>query len=65
MELDWLPGRFLDVERQVLLCSTHGAEYDPASGRCIGGPCRGGLTAVPVRERDGFVVVDEDTASSA
>jgi nitrite reductase/ring-hydroxylating ferredoxin subunit len=60
MELDWIPGRFLDVERKVLLCSTHGAEYDPASGACLGGPCRGGLAALPVVERDGLVIVDDD-----
>lgn len=59
-ELDWMPGRFLDADRKVLLCATHGAAYDPATGRCLGGPCNGGLVAVPIVERDGVVIVDED-----
>ena len=56
VELDWEAGRFFDVAGQWLVCSTHGALYDPASGNCVGGPCRGArLTALPVREDDGNV----------
>lgn len=56
VELDWLPGRFFDLDRELLMCATHGAIYDPGSGRCVGGPCRGGrLTPVEVIERDGGV----------
>ncbi|MGE0802964.1 MAG: Rieske (2Fe-2S) protein [Lautropia sp.] len=57
IELDWLPGRFFDDTGTVLLCSMHGAAYDPTSGRCLDGPChgRGHLQPVPVRERDGVV----------
>jgi nitrite reductase/ring-hydroxylating ferredoxin subunit len=55
-ELDWLPGEFLDHERRVIICSIHGAEYAPASGRCLGGPCgRGSLIAVSVAETDAQV----------
>ena len=55
-EMDWQPGEFLDADREVILCSIHGAAYAPASGRCIGGPCgRGRLTALKVTERDGQV----------
>jgi nitrite reductase/ring-hydroxylating ferredoxin subunit len=55
MELDWQPGQFFDVERGWLVCSTHGALYDPADGGCAGGPCagRGGLLKLEVEERDG------------
>jgi nitrite reductase/ring-hydroxylating ferredoxin subunit len=55
MELDWQPNRFFDDSGRWLLCSTHGAAYDPASGACRGGPCRGGLVAVPLVEREGVV----------
>ena len=56
VELDWLEGEFFDVEHRYLVCATHGALYDPASGACVDGPCRGAaLTAVPVRETDGAV----------
>lgn len=55
-ELDWLPGEFLDAERQTIVCSIHGARYEPSSGRCLGGPCgRGRLMPLEVSERDGDV----------
>ena len=55
-EMDWQPGEFLDSDKRFILCSTHGAAYEPADGRCVGGPCgRGRLTAIRVEERDGQV----------
>jgi nitrite reductase/ring-hydroxylating ferredoxin subunit len=58
VELDWLPGKFFDDSGLYLICATHGAIYEPDSGRCAGGPCRGAsLEAVPVVERDGGVWV--------
>jgi len=55
-EMDWLPGEFLDSRQEFILCSTHGAAYEPLTGRCAGGPCgRGSLTALRVEERDGQV----------
>jgi nitrite reductase/ring-hydroxylating ferredoxin subunit len=55
-EMDWQAGEFLDSDKRVILCSTHGAAYEPESGRCVGGPCgRGRLTSVEVAERDGQV----------
>lgn len=57
MELDWAAGRFFDADGENLLCATHGAAYDPADGRCVGGPCagRGGLRRLEVVEDDGVV----------
>ncbi len=53
-ELDWNPGEFLDRTGEVIVCSLHGAVYEPATGRCAGGPCgRGALERVDVREVDG------------
>ena len=55
-EMDWQPGEFLDSDREFIICSMHGASYEPANGRCAGGPCgRGRLTAIEVDERDGRV----------
>jgi len=55
-EMDWQPGDFLDSRREFILCSTHGAAYEPLTGRCVGGPCgRGSLTPLRVEERDGQV----------
>ena len=56
MELDWQEGVFFDSDGRDLLCSTHGATYDAASGRCVGGPCNGTpLVKLLVEERDGMV----------
>ena len=55
-EMDWQHGEFLDGDRQFILCSIHGAAYEPLTGRCVGGPCgRGRLTVIEVEERDGQV----------
>ena len=55
-EMDWQPGEFLDSRKEFILCASHGAAYEPHSGKCAGGPCgRGRLTALQVEERDGLV----------
>lgn len=54
VEMDWQPGEFLDSERRWIVCSIHGATYDPHNGHCVGGPCgRGRLTPIRVLESDG------------
>ena len=64
VELDWLEGEFFDKAGLYLICATHGATYEPATGHCIMGPCKGShLVAVPVIERDGNVYVLEQDAS--
>lgn len=56
MELDWQEGVFFDADGRDLLCATHGATYDAATGRCVGGPCNGGrLLKLNMEERDGMV----------
>ncbi|HWT73037.1 MAG TPA: Rieske 2Fe-2S domain-containing protein, partial [Oxalicibacterium sp.] len=42
IELDWNKGEFFEDSGLYLMCSTHGAVYDPETGHCAGGPCRGG-----------------------
>ena len=55
-ELDWTPGEFLDAARETIVCAVHGAQYSPASGHCLGGPCgRGRLMPVTVSESGGEV----------
>ena len=46
----------VDIERRVILCSIHGAAYEPTDGRCVGGPCcTGRLSAIRTEEHDGQV----------
>lgn len=53
MELDWAEGQFFESSGLYLMCATHGAIYAPDTGKCVGGPCRGGrLRALHVEERD-------------
>jgi nitrite reductase/ring-hydroxylating ferredoxin subunit len=48
--LDLWPNEFLAEDGQTLICSTHGALYEPASGYCTAGPCAGdALTRLPLR----------------
>ena len=39
--LNWMPDQFMDYDRQYIQCATHGALFDPASGKCLAGPCAG------------------------
>ena len=56
IELDWAEGEFFESSGLFLMCSTHGAIYAPESGRCEGGPCRGGrLRQIAVSEVDSQV----------
>ncbi len=56
VEMDWQPGEFLDHDKRFIVCSIHGASYEPSQGRCVGGPCgRSKLIAVDVAEQDGRV----------
>lgn len=67
-ELDWQPGVFLDSGREFILCSIHGAAYDPRNGRCAGGPCgQGRLVHIGAVEDAGQVYwqPDADTRPAA
>jgi Ferredoxin subunits of nitrite reductase and ring-hydroxylating dioxygenases len=62
--LDFLPDQFLTRDRRYLLCSTHGAMFEIATGLCIAGPCKGqSLKAIPVSVRGNDVVVMLRTAT--
>ncbi len=54
VQLDYMPGDFFSDDGQTLICSTHGAEYAPDTGACLGGPCFGvGLEPLQIIELDG------------
>jgi nitrite reductase/ring-hydroxylating ferredoxin subunit len=53
MELDWNQGEFFESSGLFLMCATHGALYEPDTGKCAGGPCRGGsLKQITVIEKE-------------
>jgi len=64
-ELDWQPGDFFEASGLYLACATHGALFEPSTGLCVAGPCRGAsLQPLPIRERDGQVYLDDDPGSN-
>ncbi|MCR6477929.1 Rieske (2Fe-2S) protein [Variovorax sp. ZS18.2.2] len=50
-------GLVLESSGRFLMCARHGAIFEPDTGKCVGGPCRGArLTSLAVREAaDGSV----------
>ncbi|MCZ2104066.1 MAG: Rieske 2Fe-2S domain-containing protein [Comamonadaceae bacterium] len=54
-ELDYREGHFFDAARELLVCATHGAVFEPDTGCCVGGPGRGPLVKVSLSEEDGKV----------
>ena len=61
--LNWAPDRFLSRDGSLILCPAHGAIYDPITGECQGGPCRGQtLTRWPVAVRAGVIMAEVPSA---
>jgi nitrite reductase/ring-hydroxylating ferredoxin subunit len=61
IQLDYMPGEFFSDDGQSLICSTHGAEYAPDTGACLGGPCYGvGLEALNIIEDQGQLYLQND-----
>lgn len=58
IELNWMPGRFLDSGQCFIQCATHGALFSPDNGLCIAGPCQGeALQALDTRIDQGQILV--------
>jgi nitrite reductase/ring-hydroxylating ferredoxin subunit len=56
--LDLRPQHFLTADGTLILCSSHGALFEKASGYCVAGPCAGrSLTPVPLQVQCGLVLL--------
>jgi nitrite reductase/ring-hydroxylating ferredoxin subunit len=56
--LDLLPGRFLTADGGLIVCASHGALFEKATGYCVAGPCAGrSLTPVALEVRSGYVLL--------
>ena len=56
--LDFVRNQFFTEDRRHVMCMTHGAVYEPESGLCIDGPCKGlSLYRLPVVVEAGEVLV--------
>ena len=58
--LDLLPQRFLTADGSLILCSSHGALFEKATGYCVAGPCMGrALTPLALQVKCGLVLLDD------
>jgi nitrite reductase/ring-hydroxylating ferredoxin subunit len=56
--LDFVRYQFLTEDGRHLVCMTHGALYEPETGLCVDGPCKGlSLYQLPVHVDGGEVLV--------
>ena len=61
LELDWEQGEFFDTSGDYIICSNHGAMFEPDTGECVNGPCFGAfLIQLAVEEADGKVILTEE-----
>ena len=62
VELDWNEGDFFTVQKDYLICSTHGAHYRPDNGFCVMGPCKGkSLKPIQVTEQNQEIIINLDS----
>ena len=61
LELDWDDAEFYDASGDYLICSNHGAMFEPDTGVCINGPCYGAsLASISVVETNSNIYLDDD-----
>ena len=57
--LDWAPHAFLTKDKQHIMCSAHGAMFEPGTGLCVHGPCLGrSLETWNIEVRDDVVYAE-------
>lgn len=60
LPLNARPDGFFDVTRSFLFCANHGAHFNPVTGECLRGPCKGEwLKAFPIAVAGDMVVIDD------
>jgi nitrite reductase/ring-hydroxylating ferredoxin subunit len=59
--LNLRPHQFLTADSTLILCSSHGALFEKATGYCVAGPCAGRqLHPVPLKIESGFVMLTDE-----
>ena len=57
--LDLWENEFLSEDARLIVCATHGAIFEPATGRCTAGPCAGdALRRLRLRHEGDAIVVE-------
>ena len=59
--LNWTGNEFLTPDQSLLMCHSHGACFDIATGACVIGPCVGReLRTIAVRVEHDYVLLNDD-----
>lgn len=61
VDLDLGDGRFYDASDDRIYCKNHGARFEPKTGLCVAGPCRGERLQrleIAIDHDDALVVLD-------
>ena len=58
--LTWQDGQLMSPDGEYIQCAMHGALFEPTTGYCISGPCRGDeLWSITCTINDQNVLIDE------
>ena len=64
--LNWQANDFLTLDDALIMCRSHGAQFDISTGLCVSGPCAGAhLRVIAVRIEHGYVMLVEDADTLA
>ena len=64
--LNLRPHSFLTADGTLILCSSHGALFEKATGLCVAGPCAGRqLQPLPLKIESGFVMLADEVDTVA
>lgn len=65
VSLEYMEDQFLDMDKEYIICSTHGALFQVDSGECLWGPCQGEfLNKVEIKVHSDGGIYLMDTLSS-
>lgn len=60
ISLNWQADVFLDFDKQLIQCATHGARFIIETGKCVAGPCLGAtLDKIPVVVKDSAIYISD------
>jgi len=58
--LEWNENEFLDSDKTLIRCATHGALFQINNGKCLVGPCQGKhLQSIPFEIKNGEITIQE------
>jgi len=66
VNLNWQPNQCFDFTEQYLVCSVHGALFQPDDGKCIYGPCLGqSLKSISLEIESGNIFIYSESLKMA